>query len=151
MKSALALTIFLFSFSAFGLPPELQELRENARLAVRTSHCASCHAPSLLPKPGAIKVFNLDQKNWSSTMTDSNLDRLRWALKDATPGEIKAMGADPQKNKLSKKQVETILQFVDLELRFRKKKPLHRFSDIQTMENPLLSTLLSPNDDSCVL
>lgn len=147
----LILTILTFSLSTNGLPLELRELRENARLAVRASHCAACHAPSLAPQPRAVKVFNLDQKNWSSTMTDSNLNRLRWALKDATPEEIKAMGADPKKNRLSKNQVETILKFVDLELRFRKQKPLQRFLDIQNMENPQLSNLLSPNAESCVL
>jgi len=143
--------LFLFSYTAFGLPPELRELREGARLAVRSSHCAGCHAPSLSPKPLAVKVFNLDQKNWSSTMTDSNLERLRWALKDATPEEIKAMGADPKKNKLSAKQVETILRFVDSELRFRKQKPLHRFSETQRDKNPGFSNILLPAGDECTL
>lgn len=143
--------VIILSSLAYGLPPELRDLRENARLAVRTSHCAGCHAPSLSPKPTAVKVFNLDQKNWSSTMTDSNLARLRWALKDATAEEIKAMGADPKKNTLSKAQVETILKFVDMELKFRKQKPLQRFSDIQQMQNPGFSNLLSADKDSCTL
>lgn len=96
-------------------------------------------------------MFNLDHKNWSSTMTDSNLGRLRWALKDATPAEIKAMGADPTRNMLTKTQVDSIVRFVDLELSFRKQKPDQRFSDIQENENPELFKLFFPKGESCVL
>ena len=121
----------------------MEELRLESRQVMRKSHCAKCHIPNTKDsKPLALKIFTLDQDHWSASMSDVQLNRLAWALKDATPAEIKAMGADPKENSLSKKETKLVLQFVDRELKKRVQKPEERFVERAKESNPTLYNLM---------
>jgi len=155
MKILFFLIILFFYQWTFALPTQLRELRDDARLAVRKSRCASCHTPSMKPKGRALKIFNLAQKNWSSTMTDANLNRLKTALSETASEDLKARGRDPKEIKLSKSESKIVAYFVTEELKFRKNHPNHRFRDIQRQQNPALYKIIEgrgPNSaEGCVL
>lgn len=52
---------------------ELQAVREQVRGFART-HCGTCHIASLpTAVPGALRIYNLDAADWSSTLTAAQL------------------------------------------------------------------------------
>jgi len=52
---------------------ELQGVREQVRSFART-HCGTCHTASLpTAVPGALRIYNLDAGEWSSTLTATQL------------------------------------------------------------------------------
>ena len=54
-------------------PGELQGVREQVRSFART-HCGTCHTASLpTALPGALRIYNLDAAEWSSTLTAAQL------------------------------------------------------------------------------
>jgi cytochrome c553 len=54
-------------------PDELQQVREQVRGHART-HCGTCHTASLpTARPAALAIYNLDAKDWSSTLTAAQL------------------------------------------------------------------------------
>ena len=53
--------------------PELQVAREQVRGYART-HCGACHIASLpTARPAALAIYNLDAREWSSTLTAAQL------------------------------------------------------------------------------
>ena len=53
--------------------PELQKVRDQVRQHAR-AHCGTCHIASLpTARPGALRIYNLDADNWSSTLTADQL------------------------------------------------------------------------------
>jgi hypothetical protein len=53
--------------------PELKAVREQVRGYAKT-HCGTCHTASLpTAVPGALKIYNLDAEQWSSTLTSGQL------------------------------------------------------------------------------
>ena len=80
---SLALAAFVFAaaacaplpkYDARSLPPaELQGVREQVRGFART-HCGTCHIASLpTAVPAALRIYNLDAADWSSTLTAAQL------------------------------------------------------------------------------
>jgi cytochrome c553 len=54
-------------------PGELQTVREQVRGYAKT-HCGRCHIASLpTALPAALKIYNLDATEWSSTLTATQL------------------------------------------------------------------------------
>jgi mono/diheme cytochrome c family protein len=54
-------------------PSELQAVRDQVRGYART-HCGKCHIASLPTSlPAALKIYNLDAPEWSSTLTAGQL------------------------------------------------------------------------------
>lgn len=54
-------------------PSELQVVRDQVRDYART-HCGKCHIASLPTSlPAALKIYNLDALEWSSTLTAGQL------------------------------------------------------------------------------
>lgn len=52
---------------------ELQQVRERVREYAKT-HCGTCHIASLpTARPAALAIYNLDAKEWSSTLTAAQL------------------------------------------------------------------------------
>jgi hypothetical protein len=52
---------------------ELQQVRERVREYAKT-HCGACHIASLpTARPAALAIYNLDAKEWSSTLTAGQL------------------------------------------------------------------------------
>ena len=52
---------------------ELQQVRNQVRGYART-HCGTCHIASLpTARPAALAIYNLDAKEWSSTLTATQL------------------------------------------------------------------------------
>lgn len=127
----LAVLSFFGSISLFAAPDELQELRERARLVMRKSHCAQCHIPGLdTTKEKALIIYNLNEINWSSSMKDRQLVRMK-GVANSTAEEVKEMRGNPVKNSLSKKEREVLRYFVDAEMAYRKKYPEERFRDLE--------------------
>jgi hypothetical protein len=124
----------LFSFGSISLaatPPELQELRESARLVMRKSHCAQCHIPGIgTTQEKALLIYNLNEINWSSSMKDGQLTRIK-GVADSTVEEIKEMRGNPAKNNLTAKDREVLKTFVDAEMAYRQKFPEERFRDLE--------------------
>jgi mono/diheme cytochrome c family protein len=54
-------------------PAELQQARDQVRGYAKT-HCGACHIASLpTANPAALKIYNLDSDQWSSTLTATQL------------------------------------------------------------------------------
>jgi len=87
-------------------------------MMLRNSACARCHIPP--GKSKALKIFNLDNGNWSFPMTNNQLSQIKWRV-DLTDDEVKAFGSDPKRRQLTKKQIEFLKRYVDRELGERKK------------------------------
>ena len=74
---------------------ELQQVRERVREYAKT-HCGACHIASLpTARPGALAIYDLDAKEWSSTLTAAQLRngfprRLNGQLDEAGTRELKA-------------------------------------------------------------
>ena len=82
-------------------PTELQQVREEVRGYART-HCGTCHIASLpTARPAALAIYNLDAREWSSTLTAAQLrngfprrlngqldDRGKQALRTFIEGEL---------------------------------------------------------------
>lgn len=115
------LITFLFQSAFSATPPEVLQLRDNARRIILTKSCAQCHDPArTTARQDALRVYNLSEKNWSSTMNDRQLNRLKTFDFRAGP---------PGKN-LTKQERKTLLSFISAEQNFRRKNPNERFSDI---------------------
>ncbi len=53
--------------------PELQKVRDQVRGYAR-DHCGTCHIASLpTARPAALRIYNLDADDWSSTLTAGQL------------------------------------------------------------------------------
>ena len=74
---------------------ELQAARDQVRGYART-HCGTCHMASLpTARPAALRIYNLDADNWSSTLTAAQLTngfprRLNGKLDENGQRELKA-------------------------------------------------------------
>ena len=62
------------AYEARALPPaELQRVRDQVREYAR-AHCGKCHIGSLpTARPAALRIYNLDADNWSSTLSAAQL------------------------------------------------------------------------------
>jgi mono/diheme cytochrome c family protein len=101
---ATLLAIAMAATGCAGVPPayeprqvaasEMQQVREQVRAHAK-AHCGSCHTASLpTAVPAALKIYNLDAKEWSSTLTAAQLRdgfprRLNGRLDDAGKQELK--------------------------------------------------------------
>ena len=57
-------------------PATLIQLRDDARQLVRT-HCGVCHsATSPKALPGALKVYDTDQADWTRRMSDAQVSKI---------------------------------------------------------------------------
>ena len=82
MRAALLITLALGAAGCASVPAfeprqvradELQKVREQVRGYAKT-HCGSCHTASLpTAKPAALAIYDLDAKEWSSTLTAAQL------------------------------------------------------------------------------
>lgn len=110
-----AITLFillnLFIPNALAGKP-LEWYREESRQIMRKRLCGVCHIP-----PGnshALKIFNLDQMNWSSTMSNKQLAQIKWRI-NAKGNEIKEMKGDPKKHEFTKEEKKILNDFVEKE------------------------------------
>ena len=139
---------FFLIFSAFAhdsTPPELRDLREQARLVMLKTQCAGCHTPgSGSTKQRALKIYNLSLHDWSSTMNDRQFGRLV-AATDLEPDGFRG-ARDPHtdfpKKPLAKKDSDLLLKYIARESKFRNANPKARFDDKFRIENPTLSAML---------
>jgi hypothetical protein len=137
------LNLLLISFGSLAsAPPYLADLREQARLVVQKSHCGGCHTPgSPKVRERALKIYDLSQIDWSSSMNDRQLKRFE-SLVDSNKGEIMAMGGDPKANFLTLKERQALSHFLEAELSHRKRFPDDRFGDLFKRAMPGLSQIL---------
>lgn len=71
-----ALAWLLLAGAPPSSPPTLGQLREDARQLV-SSRCGSCHsATSPKAMPGALKVYNADQVEWTKRMSDAQVKKI---------------------------------------------------------------------------
>ena len=90
--------------------------REEVRQIMRERLCGVCHIP-----PGneqALKIFNLNKINWSETMSDQQLEQIKWRIK-LNIEEIKAQRGDPRKHQFMKEEIEILIKYVDAEIKIR--------------------------------
>jgi len=71
----------------------LTQLREQARLlaAGRCGNCHSSKSPRALPK--ALKAFDIERSNWTSTLSDAQLGFVLERFKGAPPADIERVTA----------------------------------------------------------
>jgi mono/diheme cytochrome c family protein len=103
-------------------PVALQRLREQVRTIALSRECVRCHTPN---GSGAtrkiLSVYNLENKYWSATMRDEQLQAFLTRMTDKmSPIEKKELGIDPAQLPLTKQEVKTIKSFVKTELEFRR-------------------------------
>jgi hypothetical protein len=128
-------------------PPDLRDLRESARHIMRKSRCASCHIPGqATTKELALKVFNLDAKDWSSTMTDLQFEMVPTV---ASPSLTDNQAPGTQRiDLLTKSEKVQLMAFFEREKDYRKENPQARHRDIFKMKNPGMASILPK---SCIL
>ena len=76
LQVALPLAALLVAAVPPSAPPSLVELRADARQLV-TGRCGSCHSGTS-PKalPGALKVYDIDQVEWTKRMSDVQVKKI---------------------------------------------------------------------------
>lgn len=95
----------------------IQNMREQSRQVMRTRLCGVCHIPPGNEK--ALKIFDLNNENWSATMTEGQLLQIKWRIK-VKGKEVKAMRGDPKKHQFTKKEIKLLSDYVDAEISDRK-------------------------------
>ncbi len=60
-------------------------------------------------------MFDLDQENWASTMSDKQLSQIKWRIK-VKDAEIKEMHGNPKKHQFTKYEIQLLQNYVDEEL-----------------------------------
>lgn len=111
-----------FKFFVFLLIPILAQaqsidlLREETRQILRVRLCGVCHIPP--GHPTALKIFNLDNVNWSEEMSENRLAQVKWRI-DVKGDEIKAQRGDPKKHQFTNQEMDLVKKYIDAELKAR--------------------------------
>ena len=86
----------------------LSELREDARQLV-SGRCGSCHsATSAKALPGALKVYDADEVNWTKRMSDAQVKKILERFR----GPV-----------IPKDEIDRVTAYVEAELASRKAQP----------------------------
>jgi DNA-binding transcriptional regulator YdaS (Cro superfamily) len=106
--SSVVFTVWLFfAETPAASTPTLTQLREGVRPLV-SARCGMCHsATSPKALPGALKVYDIDQVNWTERMTDTQVKNILQRFRGP---------AIPQA------EVDRVTAFVDAELASRREK-----------------------------
>lgn len=130
----LALVVFLFSAHGADLFVE----REQARGIMKQVSCGGCHTPGLTTtNVRALKVYNLNETYWTSTLNDRQLGGVRFRLSSGmTPEERREMRVTSGHPEPTLEQKKILLAFIDKEIANRRKEPLDRFRHLQKSKNP---------------
>ena len=111
------LIIILLSLStAYINAQTIIESRSQSRSIMRERLCGVCHIP-----PGvksALKIFDLNNINWSKTMSNDQLRQIKWRVKVKGEELIEQRG-DPKKHTFTQTEIDILSDFVDLELKNR--------------------------------
>jgi hypothetical protein len=114
MGKGFASLIPILTLAASAQP--IEAVREESRQIMRTRLCGVCHIPP--GRPQALRIFNLDQINWTAGMTERQLEQIKWRIK-ITEREIKEQRGDPKKHQFAKKEIEKLEALVDAEIKER--------------------------------
>jgi hypothetical protein len=121
-------------------PPELEQLREQARVLTLTQRCMTCHTTQGKgARQKILDVYNLNNKYWSATMSDQQLKDFARRL----TGKMDSPEVQNNTFKVLKpKEMRTIELFVESELEFRRTNPHERQREITDNSKKNLEELL---------
>ena len=95
----------------------IEYYRDSTRQILRSRLCGVCHIP-----PGdvkALKIFDLDNSDWSRLMTNDQLAQIKWRIV-VKGAEIVEMHGQPSIHQLTDSEIKQVIEFVDRELELRK-------------------------------
>jgi cytochrome c553 len=110
--------LLIASFSSIGWAQssELELQRENVRQVLRTRACGVCHIPPGNEK--ALKIYNLDNANWSKMLSNKQLEQFKWRIL-VKGDEIKEIHGDPKKHQFTELEIQTVTKYIDTEIKNR--------------------------------
>ncbi|MGE0525794.1 MAG: hypothetical protein AB7G93_17810 [Bdellovibrionales bacterium] len=112
--------LLLFSFLSVATAQihsrSLAGLREDSRQILRERLCGVCHIPPGVER--ALRVFNLNNESWTALMSDRQMAQIKWRIV-VDEGQIREQRGDPKKHQFTQAEIDTLIDFVESELRHR--------------------------------
>ena len=118
----------ILSRSAFALPPDLREIRQQARQLLQQKSCTGCHTPGLFTsQQRALDIYDLSKESWISSIQDLKLDSLITRAKQGTGSLLEKSKPDAFEARslpFSQREIELISKVVKMEKDYRRENPV---------------------------